>query len=58
MNAAISKKEVILGLHNSGKTLNDIQATLALLFENDDINSIEVYMRYIYKYFQNKFKIN
>ena len=42
MNAAISKKEVILGLHKSGKTLNDIQATLTLLYENDDINSIEV----------------
>jgi hypothetical protein len=44
MNAAISKKEVILGLHKSGKSLNDIQATLALLFENDNINSIEVIM--------------
>ena len=44
MNAAISKKEIILGLHKSGKTLNDMQATLTLLYENDDINSLEVIM--------------
>ena len=47
MNAQISKKEVIIGLYESGKTLNEIQATLVLLFENDKINSIEVIILFL-----------
>ena len=42
MNTKISKKEVILGLHKSGKTLNEIQATLIIMFEDDPIRSTHV----------------
>ena len=42
MNATISKKEIILGLHQNGKSLDEIQATLMIMFEDDIINTIEV----------------
>jgi hypothetical protein len=42
MNATISKKEIILGLHQNGKSLDEIQATLMIMFEDDLINTIEV----------------
>ena len=42
MNASISKKEIILGLHQNGKSLDEIQATLMIMFEDDLINTIEV----------------
>ena len=42
MNANISKKEIILGLHQDGKNLDEIQATLVLMFEDDLITSTEV----------------
>ena len=35
MNASISKKEIILGLHQDGKNSDEIQATLVLMFEDD-----------------------
>ena len=42
MNSTISKKEIILGLHQDGKSLDEIQATLMIMFENDLITSTEV----------------
>jgi hypothetical protein len=42
MNANISKKEVILGLHKSGKTIDEIQASIILMFECDQIPSTDV----------------
>ena len=42
MNATISKKEIIIGLHQNGKSLDEIQATLMIMFEDDLINTIEV----------------
>ena len=42
MNATISKKEIILGLHQDGKNLDEIQATLMLMFEDDLITSTDV----------------
>ena len=42
MNANISKKEIILGLHQDGKNWDEIQATLMLMFEDDLITSTEV----------------
>ena len=42
MNTTISKKEIILGLHQDGKSLDEIQATLMIMFENDLITSTEV----------------
>ena len=42
MNASISKKEIILGLHQDGINLDEIQATLMLMFEDDLITSTDV----------------
>ena len=42
MNAKISKKEIILGLHQNGNSLDKIQATLMIMFEDDLINTTEV----------------
>ena len=40
MNTTISKKEIILGLHQDGKNLNEIQAKL--MFQDDLITYTEV----------------
>ena len=42
MNATISKKEIILRLHQDGNNLDEIQATLVLMFEDDLITSTEI----------------
>ena len=42
MNATISKIEIILGLRQNMKSLDEIQATLMIMFEDDLINTIEV----------------
>ena len=42
MNATISKIEIILGLRQNGKSLDEIQAKLMITFEDDLINTIEV----------------
>ena len=41
MNASISKKQIILGLHQDGKNF-EIQGILMLMFEDDLITSTEV----------------
>jgi len=42
MSANISKREVILSLYDSGKTLNEIQASIIMLFLHEPIPSIDV----------------
>jgi hypothetical protein len=42
MNAAISIKQIILGLHQDGKNMDEIQSTLMLMFEDDLITSTEI----------------
>jgi hypothetical protein len=34
MNTPISKKEIIIGLHKNGKSLNEIQTPLMIMFVN------------------------
>jgi hypothetical protein len=47
MCATISKKEIIFGHQQSVKNLDEIQATLRILFEDDLKNSIKVNFFYI-----------
>jgi hypothetical protein len=42
MSAKISQREVILSLYESGKTLDEIQATIIKMFEHEPIPSIDV----------------
>jgi hypothetical protein len=42
MSANISKKEVIISLYESGKTLDEIQASIIMLFLHEPIPSIDV----------------
>jgi hypothetical protein len=48
MNTTISKKEIILGLHKNGKSLDEIQATLMIMFEDDLITSTEVIFCFLF----------
>jgi hypothetical protein len=42
MSAKISQREVILSLYELGKTLDEIQATIIIMFEHEPIPSIDV----------------
>ena len=42
MSGNISKREVILSLYKAGKTLDEIQATIIIMFEHEPIPSIDV----------------
>jgi hypothetical protein len=42
MSANISNKEVIISLYESGKTLDEIQASIIMLFLHEPIPSIDV----------------
>ncbi len=45
MNKKIEKRQVIVGLHNAGKTSDEIQTCLIMLFQDDSICSTQVKTR-------------
>jgi hypothetical protein len=42
MSANISKKEEIISLYESGKSLDEIQATIIMLYLHEPIPSVDV----------------